>query len=107
MPNSPENYNFITWVWVVGLSILGGMARTVINITKDMSMMNIFRMFMVDIIVSIFIGFVTFFLCQAAGLDMLWTIAFVSLTAHMGTRVLVIYEERVYAYFKNKENDKL
>jgi len=102
MPNSPENYSLITYVWVVGLSILGGTVRTLTNIKIGMNWKDVFRRWIIDITVSAFIGIVTFFLCEYAQLEPVLTAAFVGISAHMGTRAIVIIEEMLYRKAANK-----
>lgn len=96
MPNSPENYSLLTYAWVVGLSVLGGTVRTLTNIKMGMSTGALVRRWSIDVTVSAFIGIVTFFLCEYAGLEPVLTAAFVGVSAHMGTRAIVIFEEILY-----------
>lgn len=91
--NSPENYTWITYLWVVGLSILGGTVRTITNLKTGMSFDDVCKRWLVDIVVSAFIGIITFFLCEYAQLSQLLTASFVGISAHMGTRAIVIIEE--------------
>ena len=102
MPNSPENYGLVTYLWVLAISILGGTVRTLTNLTFDMSWQCVLRRWTIDIIVSAFIGVITFYLCEYAKLDQVLTAAFVGISAHMGTRVIVLVEERVYTYLMKK-----
>jgi len=101
MPNSPENYSFITYLWVMALSILGGTVRTLTNIEIGMSWKCMARLWFIDVTVSAFVGIITFYICEYAKLDPTLTAAFVGISAHMGTRVIVILEE--YAYRKVTE----
>ena len=96
MPNSPENYSLITYLWVVGLSILGGTVRTLTNLKAGMEWKDVFRRWVIDITVSAFIGIITFFLCEYAQLEPVLTAAFVGVSAHMGTRAILIIEEILY-----------
>lgn len=105
MPNnSPENYTLFTYLWVVGLSILGGTVRTLTNLRLGMSPGDVCRRWVVDIIVSAFIGIITFFLCEYAQLSQLLTASFVGISAHMGTRAIVIVEELLYKKVVGKSN---
>lgn len=105
MPNSPENYSFITYIWVIGMSILGGTVRTLTNLKLGMSISDIFRRWIIDITVSAFIGIVTFFLCEYASLEPILTAAFVGISAHMGTRAIVIVEELLYRKVTGNKNE--
>jgi len=66
MPNSPENYSLITYLWVLGLSILGGTVRTLTHLKMGMGFKDLCRRWAIDIVVSAFIGIITFFLCEYA-----------------------------------------
>jgi hypothetical protein len=103
--NSPENYTWITYLWVIGLSILGGTVRTLTHLKMGMSFNDVCRRWFVDIIVSAFIGIITFFLCEYAQLSQLLTASFVGVSAHMGTRAIVIIEEFLYKKVMGKSND--
>jgi hypothetical protein len=96
IPESPENFSFITWLWVVGLSILGGTVRTLTNLKLGMSFGDVARRWIVDVVVSAFIGIITFFLCEYAQFSQLLTAAMVGISAHMGTRAILILEEWLY-----------
>ena len=96
MPNSPENYSLLTYLWVLGLSVLGGTVRTLTNLKMGMSWRDLLRRWVIDITVSAFIGIITFFLCEYANLEPVLTAAFVGISAHMGTRAIVIIEEILY-----------
>lgn len=100
MPNSPENYGILTWVWVVGISILGGTVRTLTQLKLGMTWQDLARRWAIDIVVSAFIGIVTFSLCEYANFDQMLTAAIVGISAHMGTRAIVLIEELGYSWIK-------
>jgi hypothetical protein len=106
VPNSPENYNIITWLWVFGLSILGGTVRTLTNMKVGMKWIDVSRRWVIDIVVSAFVGVLTFFLCEFAGFDQTLTAALVGISAHMGTRAIVILEEIAYKKFVGNKEEK-
>lgn len=96
MPNNPDNLNIITWVWVIAVSILGGTVRTLSSIKTGMTVIDFMRRWTIDIIVSAFIGVITFFLCSSADFNPMLTAALVGISAHMGTRAIVLLEEVLY-----------
>ena len=103
--NSPESYSWITYFWVLALSILGGTVRTFMSLKVGMSFSDIVRRWFIDITVSAFIGIITFFLCEYAQLSQLLTAAFVGISAHMGTRAIVIVEELLYKKVMGEKED--
>jgi len=96
MPNTPEGFSILTWLWVLGLSILGGTVRTLTHLAVGMKFRDIFRRWIIDIIVSAFIGIITFLLCEYAGFENTLTAAMVGIASHMGTRAIVMIEEIFY-----------
>lgn len=99
-PHGPEDYGLLTWIWVFGISILGGTVRTLTNLNMGMTWQDLARRWIIDIIVSAFIGIVTFSLCEYAQFNQMLTAAVVGISAHMGTRAIIIIEELGYSWFK-------
>lgn len=89
MPHqSPENYSLITYLWVVCLSALGG---TVSHFVKYQSGEQLtFKGWCIDVVISGFVGIITFFLCEYAGFPPILTAATVGITSHQGTRGLML-----------------
>ena len=94
MPEKDLNtYSMITYLWVTGLSMLGGFVSFARKVKEGKARaFNIIEL-IGEIITSAFTGIVTFFLCQAAGVGELWTIAFVGISGHMGTRAIFLMEK--------------
>lgn len=89
----PSTYSWITYCWVAGISMLGGFASFSRKVKEGKARaFNIIEL-IGELVTSAFTGLVTFFLCQAAGLGELWTIAFVGISGHMGTRAIFLMEK--------------
>lgn len=94
--NSPENYTWITYFWVFGLSILGGIVRTITGTKEGDSPNKIAYRLLANAVISIFVGLVTFFFCEFARFEPIFTAGIVALTAHMGTPALVAAQSYLY-----------
>lgn len=77
----PFTYPLITYIWVLGLAVVGG-------IVGHLNRMRKFRLgaFLIDIISSGFIGLLTFWLCEASDFSQYMTAALVGISGHMGSR---------------------
>ena len=89
MPHqSPENYSLVTYLWVACLSALGG---TVSHFVKYQNGEQLtFKGWCIDVVISGFVGIITFFLCEYAGFTQILTAATVGITSHQGTRGLML-----------------
>lgn len=83
----------MTYVWVVGLSALGGFVNFYRKVKEGSARAFNFVELIGELITSAFAGIITFFLCQAAGVGELWTIGFVGISGHMGTRAIFLFEK--------------
>lgn len=95
---NPENYQLLTYIWVIGLSAWGG----VVGFWRKMKdgrarPFNIMEL-VGEIFTSAFAGVMTFLLCEAAGFSSLLTAAFVGISGHMGSRAIAMMEN----YFSKK-----
>jgi len=108
MPHKgPENYGFITYAWVFAMAMLGGVANNVKKIKDGTLKRFSFSELIGDLIISGFLGIVTFFLCEYARLDHMLTAALIGMSAHQGTRGIYFLEETIMKHFgKNISGDK-
>jgi hypothetical protein len=98
MQNSPESYNFITYLWVLLLSILGGTAHNLSKVRNGTITRFSIQEWVGDIVISAFVGVVTFYLCEYYMLNHTLTAAFVGISSHMGTRAIVIIERILFRH---------
>jgi len=109
MPHrDPQNYSFITYVWVFAMAMLGGVAHNVKKLKDGTLARFSFSELLGDLIISGFLGVVTFFLCEYAGLDRLLTAALIGMSSHQGTRGIYYIEELIARKLKldTKEDKK-
>ena len=98
--NDPQNYSFITYLWVFAMAMFGGVAHNVKKLKNGTLARFSFSELLGDLIISGFLGVVTFFLCEYAGLDRMLTAALIGMSAHQGTRGIYFIEEIIAKKFK-------
>lgn len=94
MPDKdPTTYSVLTYLWVLALSTWGGVVHYLKKVREGgASRFNITE-FIGDIVTSAFAGVITFYLCQAGGMDSLYTAALVGVSGHMGSRAIFVFEK--------------
>jgi hypothetical protein len=94
----PENNNFATllsYSWVVLLAIWGGAVGYFNRIDKHKIKFSYMR-FLVEVSTSAFVGIITALLCDSASINWAMTAAMVGISGHMGTRALLIIENKYF-----------
>ena len=86
----PIDYDWITYLWVFGISIWGGIVHHALR-NKKLVLWLLLR----DIVVSAFVGLITFYLCEATNIKPLYTAVMVAISANMGSRIIYQYERLV------------
>lgn len=88
LPPTPATIELITYVWVLALSILGGVVsfynKLKVGHTRVFNIMEL----MGEIGTSAFAGIITFYLCEWAEISPMLTAAFVGISGHMGSRAI-------------------
>lgn len=87
---SPEDFTIITYLWVFGLATLGGVVSFVKKIVNKHSWS--FGEFVAEIATSAFVGIVTFYLCEWAGLSQIGTAALVGIAGHSSSKAIATFE---------------
>lgn len=108
MPHkSPETYEFFTYIWVICLSVWGGMASYLYRV-KMLGISFSLSAFFIDLVISGFVGLITFFLCEASHFEPLLTAVLVGVSAHMGTRAIFFLQDFFIKtfYLKNDHTEK-
>ncbi|QCD52793.1 phage holin family protein [Campylobacter sp. RM16192] len=98
----------INWsvpIYVLILSVWAGTAHTVRRIRRKEIPYFSIREWVGDIVISSFIGMVTFHLCRYAGLDDMLMACCVGIASHMGTRALSLFEKVLLDKVKAKGID--
>jgi hypothetical protein len=106
-PPSPENYPLITYLWVFGMSILGGIVSFSRKVRDGHARAWSIAEFLGEIATSAFAGIITFYLCEWSGFSNVLTASLVGIAGHMGSRAIRIIESFAEAKFKKiiKDDD--
>ena len=89
----PTSYSLLTYLWVFGLSSLGGFISFINKLKKGHARAFNVAEFMGEIATSAFAGVITFWLCENANISPLVTAALVGVSGHMGSRAILLFEE--------------
>lgn len=93
----------LSWLWVIALSIWGGTVHTIRKIKdKEMNRFSLSE-WVGDVVISGFMGVITYALCHSAGFDDFLTAAMVGVSSHQGTRGLLVLEKIVAKKFGLKD----
>lgn len=101
-PHSPspnEWAEFLTWVWMIGLSLLGGFVSFVRKVRASHVRAWNFTEFVGEIVTAALAGIITANLCQWLGYPAPLTYALTGIGAHMGSRALFKLEALFDAKF--------
>ena len=89
----------ITWLWVAGLSLLGGIASFLQKVKTGHARAWNFTEFVGEITASGLTGIITANLCDSMGTSSPLKYALVGISSHMGSRALFKLETLVNAKF--------
>ena len=95
----PSTYSYIAYMWVIGLSMMGGVVSFMRKVREGIIPAFSITEFIGELVTSAFAGVVTFFLCEAAELDPMLSAAFIAIAGHMGSRAIFIFEKYLQKRF--------
>lgn len=95
MHKDPLDYHIFTYLWVIGLSIMGG----IVSFLRKVKLGVVHRFSVVELIgelfTSGFTGLLTFLMCEESGIPLRYTAVMVAISGHMGTRLIFLFEQWV------------
>lgn len=84
----PANYSYLTYLWVIGIASWGGAVSFYRKMKAGRARpFNIVEM-IGEIATSAFVGVLTFWLCESAGINQLMSAALIGVSGHMGSRAI-------------------
>lgn len=104
----PLSYALLTYAWVFGLSVFSGVAAYIRKVKAGIISRFSFNELLGEMLISAFVGVVTFYLCEYAKLPPVLSAALIGIASHMGSRAIFIFEtaaDRAFQKFVN--TDKL
>lgn len=89
----PFSYGWTVYAWVIAWSGAGGFVSFYQKMKRgDARAFNIVEL-VGELVTSAFVGVLTFWLCEANGVPQLLEAVAVSISGHMGTRVIFMIEQ--------------
>lgn len=86
---------FTPYILVGVISIWGGIASYIRKLRSGVFIRFSFAELVGEIVISGFVGIVTFLICQSYNVDLMLTAAFTGICAHMGSRAIFVMETAV------------
>ena len=84
--------SFTAYLWVIVISIWGGIAGYIGKIKRGHTRFSIAEL-IGELVISAFVGVITYLFCQAAQIDELIAAAMVGIAGHMGSRAILMMEK--------------
>ena len=96
----PASYNMITYFWVAGLSVWGGVASYIRKVKSGVTSRFSFTELVGELVTSALAGVLTFYLCELASLPQLMSAIFIAVSGHMGANVILLFEKQFENFFQ-------
>lgn len=92
--------NLVPTLWMTAIAALGGIANFYQKVkTGKARAFNVMEL-LGEVLVSAFVGLVTFWICRGYGVNEWLTAAAVAVTGHMGSRAIFIAEQWIETKLK-------
>jgi len=101
---APQDFGYVTYLWVLLLSIWGGVANYIGKLkdgTSRFSLMEIFG----EVVVSGFAGLMTYYICYAVHTPEVISAVAVGVSGHMGARIITQFEQIIARKFNLPTRD--
>jgi len=98
----PLGYSVVTYAWVLLLSVWGGVVNFIQRLKRGEAKAHNIVELIGEVVISAFVGIVTFYLCELSAFPQILTAALVAVSGHMGTRSLFFFEGVLEKIIKNK-----
>jgi hypothetical protein len=105
MEKSPLDYGWLTYLWVMALSFYAGAVNHLRKIRDGTIPRFSISELIGDIVISGFLGVMTFFLCESLNFSSILEAFVVGAVAHMGTRGIVLLENIATEILKRHRRD--
>jgi hypothetical protein len=98
----PSTYTWLTYLWVGGLAIAGGFVNWIQKVKKGEARPFNFPELFGELLTAGFVGVLTFFLCESAGMGQTLSAFFIGIAGHMGSRAIFLAEGYVEKWAKQR-----
>jgi len=100
LDKDPLTYDMLTYAWVFVLSVWGGIAGYIRKLKTGVLQRFSLSEIVGDVVVSGFVGVLTFFICESAKFPQLISAAIIGISAHMGSRAIFMLENGMDRLFQ-------
>lgn len=97
---TPVSYDWFTYLWVVGVSLAGGLVSFSQKVRAGTARPTNLVELIGELFTSGFVGVLTFWICEWGGINQLLSAVFMGITGHMGSRVLFLGEKYLQRYIE-------
>jgi hypothetical protein len=97
----PLDYSFITYAWVLLLSLWGGLANFIAKAKRGEARWCNVTELVGELFISGGTGVLTFYLCEYYSVPPLLAAVCIAISGHMGTRLLFMLEKKLISKVKN------
>lgn len=101
MSKAPTDYGWLTYLWVCLIAAWGGLVRFLNSMRERKETLGASLVTLVTgLVTSVFVGVLTFYACEIANFDKLWTAICVAVTGHLGAQAMQIFERAIMSRIK-------
>jgi hypothetical protein len=95
MELDPSSYTFITYAWIIGLSLWSGIVGLSLKLRKRHANARPYTFLdgFIDLSASILVGILTFYICEILTMAKLQSMVIVTIAAHTGPHTLYLYRK--------------
>ena len=98
----PLLYPVTAYVWVIIWSVAGGLAGFWQKLKRgDVRAFNVVEL-MGELFCSGFVGVITYWICQGAGVPPIWQPPIIAVSGHMSTRLLFLFEKAMLRWAEQR-----
>ncbi len=92
----PSTYPWLTYLWVCLIAAWGGLVRFLNSMRERKESLGASMVTLITgLVTSVFVGVLTFYACEIAEFDKLWTAICVAVTGHLGAQAMQIFEKAI------------
>lgn len=97
----PTGYGWMTYLWVCLIAAWGGLVRFLNSMRERKESFSAAMVtLLTGLVTSVFVGVLTFYACEIANFDKLWTAICVAVTGHLGAQAMQVFEKAILGRLK-------